>query len=80
MGSTFRTCSSLFCVERFELLCKLDEHQGCVNGLHFNESGTKLVTGSDDLNIIIWNWLKAKPNKTASDGGMLFTLGAFRVC
>lgn len=54
----YRVSSSLSCVQRFELLCKLKHHQGCVNSLQFNDSGTKLVTGSDDLNIVIWDWVK----------------------
>jgi DDB1- and CUL4-associated factor 8 len=36
----------------------MDLHNGCVNALHFNPSGTRLASGSDDLNIIIWDWSK----------------------
>jgi len=39
----------------------MDCHNGCVNALHFNSSGTRLVSGSDDLNIIVWDWSLAKP-------------------
>ena len=30
--------------------------QGCVNALHFNESGSRLASGSDDKEIIVWDW------------------------
>jgi len=36
-------------------MLKLEGHQGCVNCLNFNYSGTKLASGSDDLDIKIWN-------------------------
>ena len=48
-------------VERLELAYKMDCHNGCVNALHFNTSGTRLASGSDDLTIIIWDWTQAKP-------------------
>lgn len=51
-----RTYGSLFSVERLALLQKLNSHDGCVNSLHFNRSGNLLVSGSDDLNLIIWKW------------------------
>ena len=35
----YRTCGALCWVQRFDLTCRLDQHQGCVNSLHFNESG-----------------------------------------
>ncbi|XP_038980193.1 DDB1- and CUL4-associated factor 8-like isoform X2 [Phoenix dactylifera] len=31
----------------------LNGHQGCVNTIHFNPAG---VSGSDDKNVIVWNW------------------------
>ncbi|CAD5121493.1 DgyrCDS9998 [Dimorphilus gyrociliatus] len=39
----------------------LDEHNGCVNALHFNETGTLIASGSDDMNIILWDWERLKP-------------------
>ena len=27
---------------------------------HFNESGSKLASGSDDLDIFVWDWLRGK--------------------
>lgn len=48
-------------VKRFELQCKLEYHDGCVNALHFNRIGTLLASGSDDLNIVLWNWIRKRP-------------------
>ncbi len=31
---------------------------GCVNALHFNETGNLLASGSDDLHIVVWDWHK----------------------
>jgi WD repeat-containing protein 42A len=33
----------------------LARHTGCVNSIAWNENGTKLVSGSDDRSVIIWN-------------------------
>lgn len=52
---------SLQMVQRFELQYKMDHHEGCVNALHFNRIGTLLASGSDDLNIVIWNWIQNRP-------------------
>lgn len=52
---------SLYSVEHLQLFNKLTHHEGCVNALHFNATGTRLVSGSDDLNIVIWDWGKGKP-------------------
>ncbi|KAL5019635.1 hypothetical protein ScPMuIL_002527 [Solemya velum] len=52
---------SLQMVQRFELQHKMDNHEGCVNALHFNRIGTLLASGSDDLNIILWNWIRNRP-------------------
>lgn len=34
--------------------CKLD-HRGCINTAKWNSTGTKLVTGSDDRNVKVWD-------------------------
>jgi len=36
---------------------KLRGHDGCVNTVSFNPAGDLLVSGSDDTNIILWDWL-----------------------
>ncbi|XP_074633662.1 DDB1- and CUL4-associated factor 8-like isoform X2 [Acropora palmata] len=45
-------------VKRLSLHNKLEHHEGCVNTLHFNMSGDLLASGSDDLDIVIWDWFK----------------------
>lgn len=47
-------------VQRFKLSHMLEGHRGCVNAIHFNESGSKLASGSDDLDIFVWDWLRGK--------------------
>lgn len=58
---THRICSSIFSVERMKLLHNLEKHEGCVNCLNFNKAGNLLVTGSDDLKVIVWNWATQQP-------------------
>ena len=53
---TRRQISSLDLVSRLQLAARLEAHEGCVNSLSFNSAGTKIASGSDDLNIIIWDW------------------------
>lgn len=57
----FQCYGSLHMVQRLELMYKMKKHDGCVNGLNFNTSGTKLVTGSDDLLIVLWDWTTSTP-------------------
>lgn len=49
-------CGARGLVQRLELQGRLERHAGCVNTLHFNPSGTRLASGSDDLRVIIWDW------------------------
>lgn len=39
---------------------RLSKHKGCVNCLNFNRNGNILVSGSDDLRIILWDWPSRK--------------------
>ncbi|KAG0588493.1 hypothetical protein KC19_2G246800 [Ceratodon purpureus] len=43
-------------VRRLIMFAELDGHAGCVNTVSFNPSGELLVSGSDDKEIILWNW------------------------
>ncbi|OMO65741.1 hypothetical protein CCACVL1_21421 [Corchorus capsularis] len=43
-------------VLRLELDKKLEKHRGCVNTLSFNADGDILVSGSDDRQVILWDW------------------------
>lgn len=51
-----RCYGSLHCVQRLELMYKLDKHEGCVNSLNFHPNGSLLASGSDDLKVVIWDW------------------------
>ncbi|KAK7945259.1 hypothetical protein WMY93_000987 [Mugilogobius chulae] len=55
-----RVCGARGLVQRLELQGRLERHAGCVNTLHFNPSGTRLASGSDDLRVIIWDWAVKK--------------------
>jgi DDB1- and CUL4-associated factor 8 len=35
---------------------KLEKHQGCVNTVSFSSDGSIIASGSDDRNIILWDW------------------------
>ena len=47
---------SLNLIHRLQLDRKLDKHEGCVNTVSFTQDGERLVSGSDDLYVNIWNW------------------------
>ncbi|XP_059095923.1 DDB1- and CUL4-associated factor 8-like isoform X1 [Tigriopus californicus] len=55
-------------VERFELSYELSGHMGCVNALDFNETGTRLASGSDDLDVFIWDWERRRPAFSFNSG------------
>ncbi|KAG8449967.1 hypothetical protein GDO86_016594 [Hymenochirus boettgeri] len=57
----YDACGARGFVQRFDILHTLDGHSGCVNTLHFNQRGTWLASGSDDLKVVVWDWLKKKP-------------------
>lgn len=43
-------------VKQINLYGKLNGHEGCVNDVDFNSTGDLLVSGSDDKQVIFWNW------------------------
>ncbi|XP_047130648.1 DDB1- and CUL4-associated factor 8 isoform X1 [Hydra vulgaris] len=45
-------------VSRLNKFTELEFHKGCVNSLNFNQSGELIVSGSDDLQIAIWDWTR----------------------
>uniref|UniRef100_A0A1B0G8R4 Uncharacterized protein n=1 Tax=Glossina morsitans morsitans TaxID=37546 RepID=A0A1B0G8R4_GLOMM len=49
------TKNSLDYVQRLGLLCQLPIHSGCVNTVHWNNTGEYLISGSDDQFIAITN-------------------------
>ena len=47
-------------VERLKLEKLLEGHHGCVNAISWNADGSMLFSGSDDLQIILWNRMGMK--------------------
>lgn len=45
-------------MKRLRLEHKLEEHEGCVNCINFSPSGQLLASGSDDLQVVLWDWVK----------------------
>ena len=60
MNFSRQTSGSCGLVKRLSLHHKLEHHQRCVNTLHFNTSGDLLASGSDDPDIVIWDWAKGE--------------------
>jgi WD40 repeat protein len=46
---------SLYFAERYESPTVLEGHTGCVNSILFSECGSRIITGSDDMNINIYD-------------------------
>lgn len=67
---------SLNAVERLELMRKLELHKSCVNSLSFSRNGNYLLSGSDDLRIIVWDW---KTGAHKSDHHTKHTKNIFQV-
>lgn len=67
-GLVDRIGSSIYSVERMKQLHRLERHYGCVNCLNFNKVGNLLVSGSDDLKVIVWNWARRQPIVVQASG------------
>lgn len=57
----YEACGARAFVQRFRLQYGLEGHSGCVNSVHFNQRGTWLASSSDDLTVIIWDWVRQRP-------------------
>ncbi|XP_034612193.1 DDB1- and CUL4-associated factor 8 isoform X2 [Trachemys scripta elegans] len=57
----YEACGARVFVQRFHLQHGLEGHGGCVNTLHFNQRGTWLASGSDDLKVVVWDWVRRQP-------------------
>ncbi|XP_058057881.1 DDB1- and CUL4-associated factor 8 [Anopheles bellator] len=68
---TKRAYGSLDLVQRLQLSHYLRGHEGCVNSLNFNATGTMLASGSDDLQINLWSWHTNKLLKSITTGHQL---------
>ncbi len=54
-----KALSNLNLVRRLKQSHRLVEHDGCVNALNFNQTGTLMLSGSDDYRVCIWDWNKS---------------------
>lgn len=63
-------------IQRLGLSKELQGHHGCVNCLEWNERGTLLASGSDDLNIILWDPFRHRTKATINTGhqGNIFSV------
>ncbi|KAK3596933.1 hypothetical protein CHS0354_002500 [Potamilus streckersoni] len=63
-------------ISRLGLEAELEGHQGCVNCLEWNEKGTLLASGSDDVQIMIWDPFKKKSKAIIHTGhqGNIFSV------
>ncbi|XP_012548661.1 DDB1- and CUL4-associated factor 8 [Bombyx mori] len=59
---------SLHAVYRLEKLHQLQKHRGCVNSINFHPEGRLLASGSDDTNVVIWDWARKKVIQTIKTG------------
>ncbi|KAJ4978552.1 hypothetical protein NE237_009332 [Protea cynaroides] len=75
---SYRIGGSEALVKRIERYAKLDGHGGCVNSVQFNFSGDLLVSGSDDRQVIFWNWA-AKTKKFSYSSGHLDNIFQTRI-
>ncbi|GAB1302949.1 DDB1 and CUL4-associated factor 8-like [Apodemus speciosus] len=57
----YEACGARLFVQRFSLQYVFEGHAGCVNTVHFNQRGTLLASGSDDLKVIVWDWVHQRP-------------------
>ncbi|XP_045447478.1 DDB1- and CUL4-associated factor 8 [Melitaea cinxia] len=59
---------SLHAVYRLEKLHSLSKHKGCVNSINFHPEGELLASGSDDTNVVVWDWAKKIPLQVTKSG------------
>lgn len=55
-----RVAASQALVKQIDSYGKLTGHRGCVNTIEFNSTGELLVSGSDDRQIMLWDWARLK--------------------
>ncbi|TYZ65821.1 hypothetical protein PybrP1_001548 [[Pythium] brassicae (nom. inval.)] len=64
-------------VPRLAKVATLEGHRGCVNHLRWNRSGALLASGSDDHQVIVWDYATRQPRESISTG---HTGNIFAVC
>ncbi|XP_059055486.1 DDB1- and CUL4-associated factor 8 [Achroia grisella] len=63
-----RFYGSLHAVYRLDSLHHLNAHAGCVNSINFHPEGKLLASGSDDTNVIVWDWARNIPLQSIKTG------------
>ncbi|CAA0811953.1 Transducin/WD40 repeat-like superfamily protein [Striga hermonthica] len=63
-----RVSASETLIKKIDLYGKLIGHQGCVNTVEFNSTGELLVSGSDDREVMLWDWATRKLRFSYSSG------------
>ncbi|CAH2077076.1 unnamed protein product, partial [Iphiclides podalirius] len=59
---------SLHAVYRLKKLHTLNKHGGCVNSINFHPEGHLLASGSDDTNVVVWDWARNRALQTIKTG------------
>ncbi|XP_013180878.1 PREDICTED: DDB1- and CUL4-associated factor 8 [Papilio xuthus] len=59
---------SLHAVYRLEKLHNLNKHHGCVNSINFHPEGHLLASGSDDMNVVVWDWARNRALQSIKTG------------
>ncbi|CAK1540764.1 unnamed protein product [Leptosia nina] len=59
---------SLHAVYRMSKFNFLAKHKGCVNSINFHPEGHLLASGSDDTNVVVWDWARNIPLQTIKTG------------
>ncbi len=55
-------------IASYSKIRKLERHSGCINTVNWNDSGTRIVTGSDDRSVVIWSGETFDPIITVPTG------------
>lgn len=63
-----RFYGSLHAVYRLKKLHNLNKHRGCVNSINFHPEGHLLASGSDDTNVVVWDWARNTAIQTIKTG------------
>ncbi|XP_063377846.1 DDB1- and CUL4-associated factor 8 [Cydia fagiglandana] len=63
-----RFYGSLHAVYRLQKLHHLNKHKGCVNSINFHPEGQLLASGSDDTNVVVWDWARQAALQTIKTG------------
>ncbi|XP_047019246.1 DDB1- and CUL4-associated factor 8 isoform X2 [Helicoverpa armigera] len=63
-----RFYGSLHSIYRLKKLHHLNKHRGCVNSINFHPEGHLLASGSDDTNVVVWDWARNTAIQTIKTG------------